>query len=104
MVQQLGQIVHDDVGAVLPEGIGLPGPVDSHHITKPPSPAGFHAGQRILEHHGLLRLQPQGPSPGQEGIGGRLPPQVFLLGDHAVDPRLEQVLDADGVAAAGPDR
>ena len=60
MVQQFGEVVHDDVRAVLPQRIGLPGPIDSHDKTKPPSPAGFHASQRILEHHGLLRLQPQG--------------------------------------------
>src|SRR5262249_5717259 len=61
-----------------------------------PGPPGFHAGQRVLENRGRPRLQTEGSGPGQEGVRSWLSAQVLALGDDAIDPRLEQVLDARG--------
>ena len=84
-------------GAVLAQGVGLADAVDADDVAEVPGAAGLHAGQRVLEHRRLARLDAERLGAGQERVGRRLALEVLLVGDLAVDPRLEQVLDPGGL-------
>ena len=64
---------------------------------KPPARPACHAGDRVLEDHGRGRLDAEQPGAGQEGVRLGLAAQPVARGDHAVDPRVDQVGEAAGL-------
>ena len=60
---------------------------------KLPGAAGLDPGDGVLEDAGGGGLDPERFRPGQVGVRRGLPFQVLLVGDDAVDPRLEEVGD-----------
>ena len=54
-----------------------------------PRPAGRHAGQCVLEHRRLGRIDPEALGRGQERVRRRFPPQPFGPDRHAVDDLLD---------------
>jgi len=68
--------------------------VDADDATEPPGAAGRDPGERVLEHRGPGRLDRQRARRGEVGVGRGLARELALLGDRAVDPRVEQVGDA----------
>ena len=72
-VQQLGQVADHDVGAVRPQCVGLSRPIHAHHEPEPAGPAGRHAGERVLEHRGLRRLDSAQRAPARNESGAGLP-------------------------------
>src|SRR4051794_27210143 len=92
-VQQLGQVVDDGVGTMGSQGLGLADPVDSDYETKVARAPGFDARERILEHGCLPSSHTQRMRPRKEGVGCRLALEPIPLGNDAVDPSLEQVID-----------
>src|SRR4051812_4218374 len=91
LLEQVGEVGHDDVGAVLAQGVRLPEPVDADDEAEPARAARLDAGQRVLEHDGVLLGDVQVRGGGQERVGRRLARQLPLLGDDAVDPVVDQV-------------
>ena len=63
VVEQLGQVVDHDVGAVLEEGVPLAHPVDADDEAEATRPPGRDAGQRVLEHGGRRRWHARAPRP-----------------------------------------
>jgi hypothetical protein len=103
-VQHVGAIGHDHIRTVLPERLGMPGAVNADHVAESAGPPRCHAGQRILEDRGSRRFEPERRGAREERVRGGLAAKMLALGDNAIDPRLEQILDPGGrqhVAAVG---
>jgi hypothetical protein len=94
LLQQLGEVADDDVGAVLEELVRLAHAIDADNQPKPAGAAGRNTGEGVLEHSRLLRGDLQRPSRGEEGVRRRLSVEVLLRRDDAVDANLEQVIDS----------
>ena len=89
---------------MLAQRVGVADAVDADDEAEAAGPAGLDAGERVLEDRGLGRLDAERPGAGEEGVRRGLALQVLALGDDAVDPRLEEVLDSgrgEHVAAVG---
>ena len=84
-VQQLGEVADDDVGAVLAQRVGLADAIDADDEAEVAGPPGLDAGQRVLEHGRLPRLDAERPRAGEERVRRRLALQMLALGDDAVD-------------------
>src|SRR6202011_2988281 len=93
MLKQLLSVGHDNVRPVLAQRVGLPHPVNADDETETTGASGLHPGERILEHHGLLRLYTQRASTGEERVRRGLAPQMLTYGDDTVDACVEQILN-----------
>src|SRR5215469_4770985 len=83
-------------GAMLAQLASLPRPVDSHHEAELAGPASFDPGKRVLEHRARVWPEAECLGAGQVGIRRGLAAKVPSGCDHAIDPRIEQVLDSRG--------
>ena len=68
--------MHDDVGAVLGQRLGLADPVDTDDQGEPPGATGLHAGQGVFVDDGALGADAQVAGGGDEGVGRRAPVQA----------------------------
>src|SRR5947207_14829908 len=59
LLQQVREVLDDDVGAVLAQRVGLPGPVHPDHVPEVAGPARRDAGQGVLEHGRFGQLNAQ---------------------------------------------
>src|SRR5690349_3911438 len=75
---------------MLAQRVGLADAVDPDDRREVPGPAGLYARQRVLEHGGLRRLDAEAPRALDERVRLRLARQALLLGNDAVDARLDQ--------------
>ena len=91
VVQQLGQVLDDPVGAVLGQRLGLADPVHADHVAEVARVPGRHPGQRVLEHGRAGGLDAELARRVQVGVGGGLAVQVLLGDRHPVHPELEEV-------------
>src|SRR5215831_9170125 len=76
--------------------VGLPYPVDADHEAELAGPTGIDSGQRVLEHSADVWREAKCSRTGQVCIWSGFAAQVLLRCDHAVDSRLEQLLDSRG--------
>ena len=72
-VEQIGEILHHDVGAVFAEGLGLSHAVHADHDPETASPTGGHAGLGILEYGAILGCGVKELGAVKEGVGSGLP-------------------------------
>ena len=68
--QQLGEVVDDDVGAVLEQRLALVRAVDADHVPEVPRAARRDAGLRVLEHRGLRPARRRAASPPSRNVSG----------------------------------
>ena len=97
VVQQLGEIVDDDVGAVVPQRRRPGRPGRRRRRSRSARVPGLDAGEGVLEHGRLRRLDAERRAPARNVSGCGLALQVVLVGDDAVDPGVEEVLDTGGL-------
>ena len=74
--------------------------VDAVHaddVAEVPVMAGLNPGGGVLEDHGMRGLHAERLGARQERVRMGLSAQVLLIGDLAVDPRVEQVRDPGGL-------
>src|SRR6266571_1422622 len=93
MLQELGEVRDDDVGAVLEQGLPLSGAVDSDNEAEVPGAPRLDSRQCVLEDGRFGRLDADLLRRREERVGRRLSVEVPLLDDDPVDADLEQVLD-----------
>ena len=89
ITQQLGEVVDDDVGAVLEQRLAVAGAVDADDVAELPGAAGLDAGERVLEHGGLVRAHAEPARALQERVRRGLAAQAERVDHVAVDARLE---------------
>src|SRR6266487_4558081 len=97
MLQELGEVRDDDVGAVLEQGLPLSGAVDSDNEAEVPGAPRLDSRQCVLEDGRFGRLDADLLRRREERVGRRLSLQVPLLDGDPVDADLEQVLDPGGL-------
>src|SRR5215217_2830725 len=94
--EQLGEIVHDDVGAVLLERLALADAVDTDDEAEVARASGRHSRERVLEHRRLPGLEAQSARRVDERLRRGLSLEVLLARDGPVDDLVEEVVDAGG--------
>ena len=99
--EQLVEVVDDDVGAVLDEGIAPGAAIDADGQGEPPGVAGGDAGDGVLDDGGPLRADAQFGGRGEERVGRRLAGQLAGGGDVAVDDDGEAIGEAGGLEHLG---
>ena len=84
------EVTDDDVGAPLPQRLGMATTVDADDEPKTPAVAGLDAGERVLDHGGPFRLDSEPARGLEEYRGGWFALQPQRLGVHAIDLRVEE--------------
>jgi hypothetical protein len=80
---QGGEVGHHDVRAVPAQLVGLAHAIDADNVAEVPGPPRVDAGERVLEHHRLRRLDTEHARRGQEGVGRRFAGEMLRGGDDA---------------------
>ena len=73
---ELRQILHDDVGAVLAQRVGLPDAVDADDVAEAARAARLDAGERVLEHAACAGLDAERAARREERVGRGLAAQA----------------------------
>ena len=76
-VQQLGEVVDDDVGAVLEQRVVAGAAVDADDEAEAAGPAGGDAGDGVLDHDRPRRVDAEAVGGVQEHVGRRLAGDVL---------------------------
>ena len=97
LLQERGEVGHHHVRAVPAQRVGLAHAIDADDVAEVPGAPGVDAGERVLEHHRLRRVDAERARGGEERVGRRLAGEMLLGGDDAVDAYVEQVVDAGGL-------
>ena len=87
--QELGEVVDDDVGAVLEQRLALADAVDADDVAELPGAPGLDAGQRVLEHRRLVGPHAEPARALEERVRRGLAAQAERVDDVAVDARLD---------------
>ena len=93
-VEQLGEVGDDDAGAVFAQRVGVVDAVDADDEAEVAGAARFDPGERVLEdgRRGRLDAERLRRRPGRCRAPA-CPCSFSRVGDHAVDPLLEELLD-----------